>query len=95
MMKQADEKAPLLPSPAELDPLNEEERRWLGEFYDWNKSKQWFRGALIVKNHQKQFKTTLEVYTNYNPVLEMKTILEFVNKYQLGVEIIDLSHGDR
>jgi hypothetical protein len=37
---------------------------------------------------------TLEVYCNYNPLLEMKEILTFTQKHNIAVETIDLSHSD-
>jgi hypothetical protein len=64
----------------------------LGEFYDINKNKQWFRRAEIVENHPTHMKTTLEIYCDYNPVLEMKEIFQFTNKYDLALEIIARSN---
>lgn len=73
-------------------PVSNEHRRILGEFYDINKNKQWFHRAELVDNHPTHMRATLVIYCNYNPVLEMKEILPFVAKYQLGMEIIANSH---
>jgi hypothetical protein len=64
----------------------------LGEFYDNSKTKQWFRRAEIIENHPTHMKPTLEIYCDYNPVLEMKDILQFIDKYGLALEIIARSH---
>ena len=68
-------------------PVNQEYRRILGEFYDINKNRQWFNRAELVEMHPSHMKPTLEIYCDYNPVLEMKELLQFTAKYQLGLEI--------
>lgn len=73
-------------------PQSIEHRRVLGEFYDRNKRRQWFRRAELVELHPTHMKPTLEVYCDYNPVLEMKDILEFTAAYNLALEIIPRSH---
>ena len=72
--------------------VSQEHRRILGEFYDFNKNRQWFRRAELVELHPNHMKPTLEVYCDYNPVLEMKDILQFTGKYNLALEIVPLSH---
>lgn len=73
-------------------PKSTEHRRILGEFYDFNKNKQWFHRAELVELHPTHMKPTLEIYCNYNPVLEMKEILSFTNMYNVALEIRPLSH---
>lgn len=82
-------------NPVELPkylPTNTEHKRILGEFYDTYKNKQWFRRAELIPNHPTHMRATLEIHCNYTPVLEMKDILPFFTKYNLGMEIISLSH---
>jgi hypothetical protein len=57
-------------------PAKTEHRRILGEFYDFNKN----------------MKPTIEIYCTYNPVLEMKDILQFCDRYNVAHEIIAFSH---
>ena len=64
------------------------------DFYNLYSGRQWFNRAEIVPNHPKHMKKTLEIYCNYNPLLEMKDILSFTQKDNMAVEIIDLSHGN-
>ncbi len=78
--------------PKKLDGLSQEHRRILGEFYDWQKGKQWFKRAEIISLHPTHMKPALEIYCDYNPVLEMKDILQFTGKYNLAVEIINASN---
>jgi hypothetical protein len=80
--------------PTQFQNLNDDDRRILFEFYGLYSARQWFDKAEVILNHPKHMKKTLEVYCNYNPLLEMKEILSFTQKYSLGVEIIDLSHSD-
>lgn len=75
-------------------PNNGEHKRILGEFYDTYKNKQWFRRAELISNHPTHMKPTLEIHCNYTPVLEMKDIIPFFTKYNLGMEIISRSHQD-
>ena len=72
--------------------VSKEHRRILGEFYDMNKDKQWFNRAELVELHPTHMKPTLEIYCDYNPVLEMKEILQFTGTYNLALEIIARSH---
>ena len=67
-------------------------RKALGEFYDLNKNRQWFHRAELIEMHPSHMKPTLEIYCQYNPVLEMKEILSFTSRYNLALEIIALSH---
>jgi|PlaIllAssembly_1097288.scaffolds.fasta_scaffold619722_2 hypothetical protein len=67
----------------------------LGKFYDAAKDKQWFQKAEIVEKHPSNMRNTLELYVNYNPVLEMKEILSFTHEYDLALLIIDLSNSDK
>jgi hypothetical protein len=71
---------------------NPEHRRILGEFYDINKNRQWFRRAELIELHPTHMKPTIEIYCDYNPVLEMKDILQFTSKYNVAVEIFALSN---
>lgn len=73
-------------------PKDPEKRRILGEFYDINKNKQWFWRAEYIENHPTHMCDTLVIYPKYNPVLEMKDILTFGDKYKIALEIVPLSH---
>ena len=73
-------------------PQSTEHRRILGEFYDLNKNKQWFDRAEFVELHSSHMKPTIEIYCQYNPVLEMKEILEFTTKHNIALEIISRSN---
>ena len=73
-------------------PVNQEYRRILGELYDINKNRQWFNRAELVEMHPSHMKPTLEIYCDYNPVLEMKDLLQFTDKYHLALEIKALSN---
>jgi hypothetical protein len=73
-------------------PKNPELRRVLGEFYDFNKNKQWFHRAELVEMHSTHMKPTLEIHCTYNPVLEMKEILQFCSKYNIANEIVAFSN---
>ena len=42
--------------------------------------------------HPSHMKPTLEIYCDYNPVLEMKDLLQFTDKYHLALEIKALSN---
>lgn len=69
-----------------------EYRRILGEFYDTNKNKQWFNRVELIEMHSSHMKPTLEIHCDYNPVLEMKEIIAFTSKYNLGLEIVARSN---
>ena len=73
-------------------PSSNEYKRILGEFYDKYKNKQWFHRAELIENHLTHMRPTIEIYCNYNPILEMKEIVPFISKYNLGLEIIAKSH---
>lgn len=73
-------------------PEKQEHKRILGEFYDYNKNKQWFYRAELVEMHPTHMKPTIVIYCNYNPVLEMKDILQFCNNYNIAHEILALSN---
>ena len=75
-------------------PQSKKYRLILGEFYDLNKSKQWFIRAEIDEKHPTRLKETLTLYVNYNPVLEMKEILAFCHKNNLCFEIETESNKD-
>lgn len=75
-------------------PDNQRLRVALGKFYDSAKNKQWFERAELVENHPANMRNTLELYVNYNPVLEMKEILQFVHEYDLALIVNDLSNRD-
>lgn len=75
--------------PEKLHNLSPENRSILGEFYNANATKQWFDRAEIVITPDRR---VLELVVNYSPILEMKDILAFTSKYNLSVEITDLSH---
>lgn len=75
-------------------PDSPEDRRILGEFYDLYKDRQWFDRAEIVENHPTQMRKTLEITVKYNPLLEMKEILNFIRKYNLALEQISLSNKE-
>ena len=74
--------------PQKLESLNQADRQALGEFYNLYSGKQWFGRAEIIENHQTQMRKTLELIVNYPPLLEMKEILTFAQKYNLAVETI-------
>lgn len=78
--------------PKKLDGLSLEHRRILGEFYDWQKDKQWFIRAELIPLHASHMKPTIELYCSYNPVLEMKEILQFTSKHNIAVEVINSSN---
>jgi len=65
----------------------------LGKFYDGCKNKQWFRRAEIIENHPLHMRTTLEIYCTYNPVLEMKDILQFAEINNLAIQVIAESNN--
>ena len=67
-------------------PKNVDDRRVLGEFYDIFHRMQWFERAELHENHPTQMRRTLEATVNYLPTLEMKEILTWAHKYQLGLE---------
>ena len=71
---------------------NIEKRRILGEFYDRFHRQQWFHRAEYIENHPNHMKDTIEIHAKYNPVLEMREILEFFDKYHLAYEVISQSH---
>lgn len=73
-------------------PESMEHRRILGEFYDINKNRQWFHRAELVEMHPSHMKPTLELYCDYNPVLEMKDILQFTSRYNLALEVVARSN---
>lgn len=75
-----------------ISSLSQEHRRILGEFYDMHKNKQWFHRAELIELHQTHMKPTLEIYCDYNPVLEMKDILQFTSQYNIAYEIIARSN---
>lgn len=78
--------------PKNLSGLKQEYRKILGEFYDINKDKQWFHRAELVELHPTHMKPTLEIYCDYNPVLEMKEIIQFTSHYNIAIEIIARSN---
>lgn len=67
-------------------PKNQEDRRILGEFYDTFNRAQWFIRAEFFENHPTQMRRTIEAYVGYVPTLEMKEVLSWLHKYQLGIE---------
>jgi hypothetical protein len=73
-------------------PTDSTDRRILGEFYDQYKDNQWFERAELILNHPRQMRKTLEIHAKYNPILQMKEIIAFTSKYNLGMEVVDLSH---
>ena len=75
-------------------PKKQELKVALGVFYDSCKNKQWFYRAEIVENHPTHMADTLVIFCKYNPVLEMKDILQFTDQYKVGFEIVPLSHQD-
>jgi len=64
----------------------------LGEFYDRFHRQQWFHRAEYVEDHPNHMRDTIEIHAKYNPVLEMKEVLEFMDKHHLAYEIIAQSH---
>ena len=78
--------------PNKLDRLSQEDRNILGEFYNGYSTRQWFHRAEIIEKHPKHMKKTLELSVNYNPVLEMKEVLSFTQRYNMAIDIIDLSN---
>ncbi len=73
-------------------PQKMEHRQILGEFYDINKNKQWFDRAEFIELHANHMKPALEVYCSYNPVLEMKEILQFTGLHNIAIEFISRSN---
>ena len=73
-------------------PAKVEHRVILGEFYDINKNKQWFDRAEFVENHPNYMKPTIQIFCSYNPVLEMKEILQFAESKNVAVEVINRSN---
>ena len=69
-------------------PTGQEHRRILGEFYDINKNRQWFKRAELIENHPSHMKPTIEIYCDYTPVLEMKELLEFTTRYNLALNFV-------
>lgn len=80
--------------PQKAQDLSNEDKQIIFEFYNSYSNRQWFNRAEVVLNHPRQMRKTLEVYCNYNPLLEMKEILTFTQKHNMSVETIDLSHSD-
>jgi len=72
--------------------VSSEQRRILGEFYDIFSKKQWFHRTELMELHPTHMKPAIQVFCNYNPILEMKEILTFTNRYNLALEIIPRSH---
>jgi hypothetical protein len=75
-------------------PVDRTDRETLGLFYNLFNNNQWFHRAEIILNHPNQMRKTLEIHAMYNPLLQMKDILAFTDQYKLGLEIVDLSHGN-
>jgi len=75
-------------------PKTQADRQILGEFYDLYKDRQWFERAELYENHPKQMKKALEITVRYAPLLEMKEILTFIHKYNIGLETVSLSNQD-
>jgi hypothetical protein len=73
-------------------PSKIEHRIILGEFYDMNKDKQWFDRAEFVELHPTHMKPTLEIYCSYNPVLDMKDIIQFTESKNVAIQIIARSN---
>jgi hypothetical protein len=67
-------------------PKNQEDKRILGEFYDKYSKMQWFERAELHENHPTQMKKAIEVTAAYLPTLEMKEILSWAHKYNIGFE---------
>jgi hypothetical protein len=67
-------------------PDKPEDRRILGEFYDTFAKMQWFVRAELHENHASQMRKTIEATVVYLPTLEMKDIITWAHKYQLGLE---------
>lgn len=80
--------------PQKAQDLSNEDKQILFEFYNAYSNRQWFNKAEVVLNHPRQMRKTLEVYCNYNPLLEMKEILTFTQKHNMSIETVDLSHSD-
>lgn len=73
-------------------PTKTEHRIILGEFYDANKNKQWFNRAEFIENHPNYMKPTIQIFCSYNPVLEMKDILQFAEGHHIAVDIVNGSN---
>lgn len=73
-------------------PVKVEHRVILGEFYDMNKNKQWFDRAEFIENHPNYMKPTIQIFCSYNPVLEMKEILQFAESKNVAVEMVNRSN---
>jgi hypothetical protein len=72
-------------------PEGQKDRENLGTFYDIHKNAQWFERAELVPS-MTAGKLTLEVYVNYNPLLIMKELLAFAQRFNYEVKVVDLSH---
>ena len=85
--------SPQIKMPEFADKIKKEtNKQALAGFYENCGTKQWFWQAEVIENHPTHFKDTLVIYCKYNPVLEMKEILEFVDKYSLALDIVPISH---
>lgn len=67
-------------------PKSQEDKRILGEFYDVFHQQQWFIRAEFYENHPTQMRRAIEAHVAYVPTLEMKNVLTWLHKYQLGIE---------
>ncbi len=76
--------------------LSDEDKKIIFEFYGLYSNRQWFDKVelLVQKVTPTQTNKVLQLSCNYNPLLEMKEILSFTQRYNLTVETIDLSHRD-
>jgi len=73
-------------------PKRIDHRVLLGEFYDVNKNKQWFDRAEFIEMHPTHMKPTIEIHCSYNPVLEMKEILQFASAHNVAIQIVARSN---
>jgi len=67
-------------------PKSQEDKRILGEFYDTYAKMQWFERAELYENHPTQMKRVIEVTVRNLPAFEMKEILTWAHKYNMGFE---------
>jgi hypothetical protein len=67
-------------------PKREEDKRALADFYDTFAKAQWFIKAEFVENHPTQMRNVIEAHVAYIPTLEMKDVLTWLHKFNLGID---------
>ena len=78
-----------MPGPTWRD---EKERLITESCYKTFGPQQWFRGAQIYPDHPVKLGLTLEIAVNYRPVLMMKELLSFADKYGMMLFIKEVDN---